>query len=378
VTGHKKEIRPGVWKLRVSVGKDPATGRYIYVSKTIKGGSRIADKHLAEMVVAAKGLNSTVSLRWLVEEFLKLYENSGFSPGTISVYRNLSKSLILPILGDHRIDTLTAHDLDSLYRALSARGLGAARVRHAHSLLRRMLGQAVRWGWLDKNVALLASPPAPNRSVASAPSPEELDMILEAAESENAQMVNFFACCALTGARRGEVLALRWSDFALDAMVLTIARSVGYTPEAGIYVKSTKTHGVRRLGVDKTLEGVITSQMEMLRSVASQGFKHVADPFLFFNEPDGSKPLFPAYPSKVFRRICDGLGLPYHLHQLRHFTATQLIGAGVDVRTVSGRLGHADASITLRVYSHALEVRDREAAEYMGSVVKVRGRNPLP
>ena len=81
-----------------------------------------------------------------------------------------------------------------------------------------------------------------------------------------------------------------------------------------------------------------------------------------------------------FIRVRDGLGLKdVRLHDLRHFTATQLIGAGVDVRTVAGRLGHSDPSLTLRVYSHVIEERDRAAAAILGRVLGPSGRAvPLP
>ena len=166
----------------------------------------------------------------------------------------------------------------------------------------------------------------------------------------------------------------RWSDYNPDTRTLTIARSLRYTTEAGIYEKSTKTHGIRRIGIDETLEGVIFSQIEVLKKNIELGFELVPDPYLFFGEPDGSTSLHPDTPSKFFRKVCNSLYLPYHLHQLRHFTATQLIAAGVDVRTVSGRLGHADASVTLRIYSHVLEAQDRAASESLGSRVFIPKR----
>ncbi|MDA8272014.1 MAG: site-specific integrase, partial [Actinomycetota bacterium] len=200
-------------------------------------------------------------------------------------------------------------------------------------------------------------------------SPEELGQILTVTSQRSPQLAAVFALCALTGARRGEALALRWSDYDREVKVLTIARSIGYTPNDGIYEKATKTHSVRRIGVDEILEGVIVSQIDALEKNTELGFYLVDDPFLFYGLPDGSKPLHPDTPSKYFRKMCNQLGLSYHLHQLRHFTATELIAAGVDIRTVSGRLGHADASVTLRVYSHVLEAQDRAASEYIGSRV---------
>jgi integrase len=96
----------------------------------------------------------------------------------------------------------------------------------------------------------------------------------------------------------------------------------------------------------------------------------VENPWLFFAEVDGSKPLHPDSISTAFRRITKKLGIDgIHFHSLRHFTATQLIAAGVDIRTVSGRLGHANSAITLRVYSHVLEENDRAASDIMGRLL---------
>lgn len=369
MTGHKKEIRPGVWKLRVSTGRDPVTGKYRYISKTVEGGPRIADRALAELVSTARNSNSAITLERLIEEFLRSCENSGLAIRTITGYREIARNHVIPTLGKKRIETISGRDLDNLYGSILEKGLSTARARHAHALISRALGQAVKWGWIDRNVAKLASPPTVRRAPTFAPSPEELGQILIAASKRSPQLGAVFALAALTGARRGEALALRWSDYDQVAKVLTISKSIGYTSGNGVFVKSTKTHGIRRIGVDEALESVLVSQIEALQKNVEAGFELIADPYLFFSEPDGSAPLHPDTPSKFFRIICDSLELPYHLHQLRHFTATQLIGAGVDVRTVSGRLGHADPAITLRVYSHVLEAQDRAASEFLGSRV---------
>ena len=100
------------------------------------------------------------------------------------------------------------------------------------------------------------------------------------------------------------------------------------------------------------------------------------DPYIFSSDPIGAASLHPDWPSHVFRTVCDSLGLDYHLHELRHFSATQLISAGVDLRTVSGRLGHSDPAITMRVYAHVVEAKDREAANILGGIVKGASREP--
>jgi integrase len=97
--------------------------------------------------------------------------------------------------------------------------------------------------------------------------------------------------------------------------------------------------------------------------------------FVFSPFVEAATPFRPDNVTSFFIRVRNEVGAPQvRLHDLRHFTATQLIGAGVDVRTVAGRLGHSDPSVTLRVYSHALEERDRAAAAVMGNLLGVETR----
>jgi len=99
----------------------------------------------------------------------------------------------------------------------------------------------------------------------------------------------------------------------------------------------------------------------------------VPDAFVLSPAPDGSVPLRPNLATDVFRRIRHDVGLDTaRLHDLRHFVATQLIGAGHDIRTVSGRLGHAQTSTTLNTYAAFLNARDREAANQLAALLEPR------
>ncbi len=372
MTGHKKEVQPGVWRLRASAGKDPITGKYKYLHKTVKGGPRIADQELARLVTKSKqpGTSTSITVERFLDEWMKAPATRNLAPGTIQGYANLISSHIKPAIGSIRIKVLTARHLDELYEEMLGKRLSRSRIRHAHAVMRRALGQAVKWGWLERNVAMLASPPSVPKAKTRSPSPQEVINILEATALINEQIAACFALGALTGARRGEILGLRWSDCDLESHVLWFRRSVSYTSLSGVVVKDTKTHQERKVAVGEAAETVIRSQMNLLRSMVSSGFEITFDPYLFFALPDGSKTFHPDTLSKVFRKVCDQLGLSYHLHELRHFTASQLVAAGVDIRTVSGRLGHADPSITLRIYSHVLEAQDRQASEYMEKILE--------
>jgi integrase len=167
--------------------------------------------------------------------------------------------------------------------------------------------------------------------------------------------------------RRGELCGLRWSDVDLDHGVLTVARSV-VVDFGGVAEKSTKTDRGRVLALDAVGVALLSRHRDQVDEWARQAEVTVApDAYVFSPYVNGCKPFRPDNVTGFFTRVRDSLGYPdVRLHDLRHFTATQLIGAGVDVRTVAGRLGHSDASVTLRVYSHVLEERDRAAAATLG------------
>ncbi|MEX6430646.1 tyrosine-type recombinase/integrase [Ferrimicrobium acidiphilum] len=136
---------------------------------------------------------------------------------------------------------------------------------------------------------------------------------------------------------------------------------------------TSKTYQARFIAIGSVGQAIIEGLKEELRRAARSlglGLGLVSNPYLFYSSPDGSLPVHPDSPSKLFRRITDNFGLKeLHLHSLRHFAATQLVAAGMDIRTVSGRLGHADASVTLKVYSHVLEAKNQGAAAIMGALL---------
>ena len=124
-----------------------------------------------------------------------------------------------------------------------------------------------------------------------------------------------------------------------------------------------------RVGIEAMAKTILEDRMADLRAAVDAGFEVVEDPYIFASDPTGAAPWHPDWPTHAFAFICKSLSLDFHLHQLRHFTATQLIAAGVDIRTVSGRLGHSDPTVTLRVYSHVVESADLRATEIMSGLL---------
>jgi integrase len=228
----------------------------------------------------------------------------------------------------------------------------------------------VRWGWLSVNPAVAARPPSvPKREVRS----PEVGHVLAAIEAADPEFAVFVRLSAAAGSRMGEVTALRWKDVDLDRGELVFEHSAFKHPDTGeICLEDTKGHANRRIALDDaTVDALRQHRVRLDEIVRACGAELVADAFVFSPEPDGSRPWDPYHWTTAWRRLREKLSLPRatRLHDLRHFAATHLLADGVDVKTVAGRLGHANAATTLSIYGHFVPAADRVAASKMGDLL---------
>jgi len=356
-----------------------ANGTPIQLAKTVRApgqapkpgaGTRLADRELAKLIAkvdrGAVGSGSK-TVGGLVDEWLRHCESLGRSPTTLKKYRQITEAVVRPELGNVRLSVLSARHLDRLYAKLTKRGNAATTVRRVHALIGAALAQAERWGYVERNVARRASPPPVHAAQVTAPSPEEVQAMLKVAEDIEPMLAVLLLVAALTGARRGELCALRWNDLDTKAGALTIARSVYEVDGETCAEKPTKTHQARTIGLDALgLEALRRHRAAVAQLADDLALDVPDDAFMFSRSPVGAEPIRPDVVTKFTLRVAKTAGVATHLHAFRHFSATQSIAAGFDPVTVGFRLGHSDPSITLRVYSHALEQRDRELAESLG------------
>jgi integrase len=369
VRGGLRQKDPGTWEVRLEAGRDPVTGRRRQISRTIHGTKREAQQVLNRLLANAdidQGGRTNATFETLSNQWLDLVKND-LSPTTIHRYRNLLKNRILPALGNGQVHSIRTNDLDRLYLGLvNEVGLAPATVRQAHAIIRRAFRQAVLWGWIAVNPAINATPPRVSKSDPSPPDVGQVASLLEKAAESDPELSRFLHVAASTGARRGEVCALRWSNFDPKLRTLTIEHSIVDLP-GGLVEKDTKTHVSRRMAIDPGTATVFEEQRRCALERAREAGSCISlESFIFSSEPDGLTPWVPGSVTKRFQRLRDSLGYDrMRLHDLRHFTATRLIAAGVPVRTVSGRLGHSNPSTTLSVYAHFVEASDQAAASVM-------------
>ncbi len=173
----------------------------------------------------------------------------------------------------------------------------------------------------------------------------------------------------LTGARRGELCALRWTD--VEDNSVRIGRSI-YRAGDERGEKTTKTGRVRRVTVAPAGMALLESWRQRCTERASEAeVALVPDGFVVAALPDGSRPMNPDTFSSVVHALCADLAMPHvHLHSIRHFAATEMLAAGIDARNAAEVLGHANPTLTLQLYGHARDERQRHAAAVLGRVLQ--------
>lgn len=298
----------------------------------------------------------------------------GRKPSTIASYRAKVRQYVSPTVGDVRLQKLTAADLNRLYSTMARRGLSARTIRYVHSIVRKAMADAEDEGLVERNVATRAKPPTSR--AARAPrftvwSDEQLGAFLDFAEGRQQYEAILFA--ASTGARRGEVCALRWSDLDLDAKPPTavLRHSVVQVAGQGVVEGDTKTHRDRPITLDAELVAVLREhrrrQIEW-RLVVGQGWR---DHDLVFCGPAGDY-LKPDSLSQAFDRLVAASGLPrIRFHDLRHGHATSL-ATSTDPALVAQRLGHATTQFTFDHYVKTSLDRQAEAADRVAARIPRR------
>lgn len=243
-------------------------------------------------------------------------------------------------------------------------------MRQAHAGIRSALKQGVRWDWVPINVAEKASPPRLRKAITRPPEPVDVARLVERAAGRYPEFATMIHLAVITGERRGELCGLRWTDIDNMRAELLIQRSIFETIDHMIVEKETKTHQARRIALDEGRMRVLHGHRAVIESRAE--FCGVTlDPkaFVFSDHEGGVEPCRLDRVTVAFKRLCAELDIEgIRFLDLRHFAATCLLSAGIDVRTVSGRLGHANAATNLGTYAHFVGATDRHAAEVLSGM----------
>ncbi|HEV8565143.1 MAG TPA: site-specific integrase [Actinomycetota bacterium] len=298
----------------------------------------------------------------------------GWSVSTVSHTRSIVDCHLRPHLGHLDLAKLTTADIDDFYAHLLRAGgrgdrpLAPGTVSRVHGVLHRALAQAMRWDWIWLNPASDASPPRVAPAEVRPRSPGQVAALLEWARRRDPPLFRYLRLAVSTGARRSQLLALRWEDVDEERAAIAFTRALVEGP-SGPELRSTKTYRTYRVELDAETLDVLMAHRARARA-RDVGAELTAGAFVFSSRPDGAKPWLPNWVTKRFIAARRAAGLPhFRLHDLRHFMATEMLAAGVPIATVSQRLSHARASTTLNVYAHSVPGGDREAAETLALIL---------
>jgi integrase len=371
---------------RIDLDRDPLTGRRrrrsLGTFRTKKDAEAAERRALEDMARGTDLDAKAITIAELLDRYIHQREADGrCGAKTLERYRDLARLYIVPRIGFILLSKLRPAHVAEMNVYLLRRGgrrgkkqipvpLAPKTVCHILSLLHGAIEWACRLQLVSRNVTDAVEKPKVPHGEAQAIPLELIPGLLDVAErSPWPYMRQVIVLALATGARRGELAALKRSDFAEDGVTGTIRRSFSET-KAGVTTKPTKTERSRPVALSPTaLQAVkeLVARKERDRLAAGTAYEDhgylIADAL--------GRPLKPMHITDTFRKIARRAKLPTtRFHDLRHSCASWLLSEGVDLRTVSSILGHTSATTTLRTYAHLVVRAQQEAIEKLDAVLR--------
>ena len=389
VRPYRYQGRKNHWECAVSLGPDPdRPGRYLkksfvlcpascdlgcspypdYRARTSREAERAADAIRDRLKAGAdlqRRLASTPSFADLVDQWLTWLATTDKTRNTLHSYEGLARRHLVPVFGARPAADITPQDLQNHIDSLRASGLSPATCQRVLSVARQVYKWATkRVEGITVNPAREVDRPTQSKQSVKMPSAQAVQLVLGAIDRQGSRWLAVFALLAAsTGARRGELCALRWADVDLEQRTVSISRSVNRWREIG----STKTHAARTVPLgDTALAALHGWKAETLNEVrqAEGDIRTLPGEWLVFPSDDG--PTMPRNPDAVTRALSRALARfraehpeieladRVWMHGLRHYAASNLMRGGDAVETAR-LLGHSTPAVTLNVYGHPLD-----------------------
>lgn len=305
-----------------------------------------------------------------------LKEQRGVKHSTIVRYKELT-TRIYPVIGHIKLCDLRVDHLNDLYTALSADGLNkktggklsTKTIIEHHRLISTVLEQAFKERLVIFNVARQAELPRMEKKDVNYFQPEQIEAIRNALENEQPKWKMLVHLLLITGARRGEILGLKWDKVDFDKNRIYICNSILYSSDRGVYEDTPKTEKSKRF-VTLPLETI--SELKAYKQYQAQEFFKNGIPQSIngyvFSQIDGTA-MHPDSVTDYLKKFSKKYNLPHiNAHAFRHTMASMLYFNGVDSVSISKRLGHAQVSTTANIYAHIIEEADQRNADILSDI----------
>ena len=366
--GMVRKREDGRWEGRIVVGhKEDGDSifRYLYA-----GTQKELTAKLRQNIDIYQGIDLTEQSRMTLAGWLEQWlgqMSATLRPSTLEHYQRDMENHVVPYLGKKMLSQVTAADLKKLYDSLKEsgrvkprsgqdRGLSSTTVHSIHTTLHHALRAAVEQRLIPTNPADEVEPPKVIRQPMNILNEEQLDTFMEAIKADPIWHV-FFYTELTTGLRLGEICGLMWTDFDNKAGTLHICRTLHREKGGRLVAGDTKTYaGTRKIVLPP-------STAELLRARKKKYFS----PWIYHDPLHPEAPVNPGSAYHQLKKLLAQAGLPsIRFHDLRHTFSTHALASGVDVKTLSGILGHTKASFTLDTYTHTTGDMQKRAADIVG------------
>ena len=371
--GNIRKRKDGRWEGRYTAGRDPETGRTIYKNVLGKTQAEVKEK-LKRAIEETAGLDIVKAGQYTVGQWMDVwfenYAKIKVRPSSHQTYRGYIDNHIKPNIGDISLSKLSSLDLQKFYKKLLSggrverieakkqpKGLSAKTVRN----INQVISSAMEFAKSQKLIAAnptdgCALPKLEHREMKTLPAEQLASFLREAKESG---VFELYYIELATGLRRGELLGLKWADIDLEHGSLRVRRQVsrvnGEVVEAPLKTKNS----YRSVSIGADAVEILKSQKRKVNGTSEY----------VFPSPTGG-PISPDSVLHMLHRVLKRTGLPkVRFHDLRHTFATLALQNGVDIKTVSGMLGHYSAGFTLDTYAHVTTAAQRQAANTMDNVL---------
>nr|WP_246281233.1 site-specific integrase [Saccharibacillus qingshengii] len=288
----------------------------------------------------------------LVYDYLQAWidkSQNDYSVSSIDHFRGYLENHVKPAIGAVKVGDLDVDHLESFYYVLQNNGLSAQTIRHIHNMMSKAFGEMTRRGKLLTNPISQAKAPKlqPVRHNETWTA-DELEIFLKVAKKSRWYVA--FLVAIYTGARRGEVLALRWKDIDFERGMISIVQAISKARK-GFEVGRTKTdQSMRQMSVPAKLLNSLTLLRDQQHPQDARTFNRPSDYLVHTHEGNF---VGPRNFDREWKKLLKESGLPkIRFQDLRHTHATLLLQSGINVKAVSTRLGHSTTQVTLGTYAH--------------------------
>ena len=370
--GNLRKRKDGRWEGRYTAGRDPETGKAIY--KSVLGKTQAEAKaKLKQAIEEAKGLDAAKVGRYTVGQWMEVwfehYAKVKVRPSSHQTYRGYIDNHIKPNIGKIQLEKLTSLDLQKFYKKLlgkgrvdriesrkQSNGLSAKTVQNIHQIISSAMKLAQEQKLIASNPTEgCALPRLEHREMQTLPV-EQLQSFLR--EAKDSGVFELYYLELVTGLRRGELLGLKWEDVDLERGDLRVRRQIARISGEVVEAPLKTKNAYRTLPLAEDTVDILEAQR-----------KKTGDSPWVFPSPTGG-PISPDSVLHMLHRVLKRAGLPrVRFHDLRHTFATLALQNGVDVKTMSGMLGHFSAGFTLDTYAHVTTASQRQVAKTMESIL---------